>query len=55
MIKHISFEQFLNVILRISEVKYEEIFKRHPKSALKELLKKNVLPLLKRIEQAVES
>jgi hypothetical protein len=55
MIKHVSFEQFLNTILRISEIKYEEMFKKHPKSALKELLKRNVLPLLKRIEKAVES
>jgi len=54
MIKHITFEQFLNAILRISETKYEELFKKHPKSALKELLKRNILPLLKRIEAAVE-
>lgn len=55
MIKNITFEQFLNTILRISEIKYEDMFKKHPKSALKELLKRNILPLLKRIEKAVEN
>jgi len=55
MIKHISFEQFLNSILRISELKFPDKFKKYPKSALKALLKNHVLPLLKRIEQAVEN
>ncbi len=54
MIKHIGFEQFLNSILRISELKYDELFRKHPKTALKELLKRNILPLLKKIESAVE-
>jgi hypothetical protein len=55
MIKHITFEQYLNTILRVSELKYPEIFKKYPKSALKALLKNNVLPLMKRIESAVEN
>lgn len=54
MIKHITFEQFLNTILRISESKFPEKFKKYPKSALKSLLKYHILPLLKRIEEAVE-
>jgi hypothetical protein len=55
MIKHLSFEQYLNTILRISELKYPEIFKKYAKSALKALLKNNILPLMKRIENAVEN
>lgn len=55
MIKHISFDQYLNTILRISELKYPEVFKKYAKSALKALLKNNILPLMKRIESAVEN
>ena len=55
MIKHITFEQYLNTILRVSELKYPDIFKKYPKSALKALLKNNIMPLMKRIESAVEN
>lgn len=54
MIKTITFEQFLNCTLRISELKYPEYFRKHPKLALSSLLKKNILPLLDRIENSVE-
>ena len=54
-IKQISFDQFLNCVLRISGQKYPEKYKIHPKSALKALLKHHILPLIKGIEKAVES
>jgi hypothetical protein len=46
MIKLITFEQYLNVILRVAETKFPELYKKHPKAALKALLKNNVLPLM---------
>lgn len=36
-------------------MKFPEMFTKHPKQALKALLKKNILPLMQRIESAVES
>ena len=39
----------------MSELKYPEKFKKYPKSALKALLKNNILPLLQKIEDAVQN
>ena len=33
-IKNITFEQFLNCLLRLSELKYAEVSKKNPKKAL---------------------
>jgi hypothetical protein len=41
--------------LRIAEFKFPDKFKKYPKSALQALLKLNILPLLNKIEKAVEN
>lgn len=46
IVKNISFEQFLNCILRLAQLKFADLYKKHPKSALQSLLKQHVLPLL---------
>ncbi len=53
-VKAITFEQFLNCILRISELKFPTLYNKHQKSALNSLLHQYLLPLLERIESAVE-
>jgi len=55
LIKTITFDQFLNSVLRISELKFPDLFKKYPKSALKALLKNYLLPLLEKIELCVET
>mmetsp|Transcript_38751 Transcript_38751/g.28643 ORF Transcript_38751/g.28643 Transcript_38751/m.28643 type:complete len:145 (+) Transcript_38751:623-1057(+) len=55
LIKTISFEQFLNCALRISELKFPEIYRKHPKQALSALLNKYLIPLQERIEMCVET
>jgi len=43
----------LNCVLRISELKYPDVYKKHPKQALSTLIKRFLLPLLEKIEAAV--
>ena len=53
-IKTITFEQFLNIILRISELKYTDLYQRHPKQALNSLINHYLVSHLENIESAVE-
>jgi hypothetical protein len=41
-------------LLRLSELKFPDVSKKNPKKALQQLLKTTLLPLLERIEEAVE-
>ena len=50
LIKNIDFVQFLNLISSLSELFTPNLYKRNPKSALKQILSRNLIPLLKQIE-----
>ena len=50
LIKNIDFEQFLNLISSLSELCTPNLFARNPKSALKQILSRNLIPLLNKIE-----
>ena len=56
MIKSITFPQFLDCVVAISELKEPAVFKANPKTALEKVISENVMPLLGRIEtQAINS
>lgn len=52
MIKAISFQQFLDCIFALSELKEPKLFRANPKAALQKLISENFYPLLSRIEAA---
>ena len=51
LIKTISFQQYLDCILAIAELKEPQLFQANPKAALKKIVIENFLPLLAKIEQ----
>jgi len=53
-IKNLTFDQFLNLTLRISEFKDPVKYKVNPKSVLLGLLNNHMMPLITCIEQAAE-
>lgn len=49
LIKNIDFEQFLNLLSSLSELHTPNLYAKNPKSALRQILSCNLIPLLKQI------
>jgi hypothetical protein len=54
-IKVLTFEQYLNLILRVAEYKEPEMFKANSKKALFSFVETYFVPLLEQIENALDS
>ena len=50
LVKSITFQQYLDCILAISEIKEPKLFSANPKAALKKIVSENFMPLLAKIE-----
>lgn len=50
LIKAINFQQFLDCVFSVSEIKEPGLFHASPKAALQKVISENFLPLLARIE-----
>ena len=50
LIKTITFQQYLDCILALSELKEPQLFSANPKAALKKVVSENFMPLLAKIE-----
>lgn len=54
-IKSLTFEQYLNTILRIAEFKDSEGFAENPKQVLLTMLYKHLIPVIEKIEGSIEN
>jgi hypothetical protein len=55
LVKAINFDQYLNCIFAVSEIKEAKLFSVNPKAALKKVICEHFIPLLVKIENKAMS